>query len=72
MLQHTNSHKITVLQTAKTKLISKGSSYDVTLLLDKGSDRSYILLDVAEKANLNVVSHEHIAFSNFGNRVSSL
>ena len=59
--------KITVLQTAKTKIISKGASFSVTLLFDTGSDRSYILSDIAKKAKLNVVSHENIHFSNFGN-----
>ena len=71
MLQYSNSNKITVLQTAKSKIISKGSLYNVTILLDSGSDRSYILLDVAQKANLDVIMHEKIAFSNFGNKSSS-
>ena len=71
LLQHCGN-KISVLQTAKTKLISNShDSVGVTILFDSGSDRSYILSDVAKSNKLKVMGWENVTFSAFGNKNSS-
>ena len=66
MLQH-SGNKVTVLQTAKSHIISKSKSYPVTILLDSGSDRSYVLSEIANKAKLDIIGKENLSFSSFGN-----
>ena len=71
LLQHNTSNKISVLQTAKSHIITKSQSIPINILFDSGSDRTYILSDVAEKCKLKVTGWEKVVINNFGNTKSS-
>ena len=71
LLQHSSSNKISVLQTAKTHIITKNQNVPVNILFDSGSDRSYIVSDIATKCKLKISGMEEVIFGNFGNTKSS-
>ena len=69
-VQH-GGNKVTVLQTAKSHIIHKTQSVEISILFDSGSDRTYILSNVAHKCNLQVATYEEIIFNSFGTSKSS-
>ena len=71
LLQHKVGNKVSVLQTAKTFLVSKFNNVQINVICDSGSDRSYILSDIAESNKLPVTGWEEIVFNNFGSIKSS-
>lgn len=59
------------LQTAKVRVIGPRGSADVTLLLDSGSDRTYITSDLVKKLGLEWLSSTELSYSVFGGGKSS-
>ena len=70
LVQH-GGNKVTVLQTAKTHIVHKTQSVEISILFDSGSDRTFILSDVAHKCNLKPITHQEIVFNSFGTSKSS-
>ena len=71
LLQSTSGNTVTVLQTAKAYIIDSGKPIAIIFLFDSGSDRSYIVSDVAESCKLQQIGQEKVVFNSFGNIKSS-
>ena len=69
--QSTSSNKVTVLQTAKTYIVDSGKPIAINVLFDCGSDRSYIVSDLAESCKLQQIGQEKVVFNSFGNSTNS-
>ena len=70
MMQNCDN-RITVLQTAKSKILNNNKSVEISIMFDSGSDRSYLVTDIADQCNLQVDSWEDIIINSFGKSKSS-
>ena len=65
--QSDNSLTFTVMPTAKVKVKGKNGRHAVvTVLLDCGSDRTYISSDVVQKVDLDLISAQKVSYTAFG------
>ena len=63
----TEPQLVTMLQIAQSQVRNKDGSFTpITILLDSGSDRTYVRNDLVQKAGLQEVSKANIAYSSFG------
>ncbi|GFT61885.1 hypothetical protein NPIL_404881 [Nephila pilipes] len=68
---HSQCSNLTILQTCNVLASSENKTLNIRILLDSGSERTFILREVAEALNLEPIRKERLLLYSFGKKKKS-